>query len=277
MSPLISALTAIGIGAGIGAGIGGVTSGIMNLIEGKTPWDDPGEWFSEHFTSGAKGAATGALTSGVGQMLGPAAESIGVGTNAGTIPAAEGAATQATTGGVINPVAGEILKNAGTPVAQNTAGNVIKHALGRTVMSAATGTLNNPRNPGQGALMGAASSLATSGFNAGTDALFRGQGAGIINEAGNRGFSLSPDQGFHYNPDAQAYSLARESLGAARPTLAERLGSAAQNVGGRMVGRAAGMGVAGMTAPSPQLGPRNPYEAYGRKPYWMGSGPYGLR
>lgn len=263
MSPLITAL----IVGGIAAGAAGLAHDIKGFVEGKTPWDDPLEWTKGHAISAGTGFVGGAAGSALGPALGAMGEMIGIGTNVGTEAAAAGAATSTEVAGVVNPAASQLLTQAGTNATEVTIGNVAKQVIGRTGMGALTGAATNPRNPGQGALIGGAGALASAGIQAGAGIGFRGAGASFVDNAPTdptRGFSLSSGEfgrAGAYNPSASYGLQVEPRMGAVGQGIVRAGGGVASDVTGTSLQRA--------MAPRPAMNP-NPYSGtpYGLKPYW---------
>lgn len=303
-SPWLTALAA----AGIAAGAAGVAHDIQGFVSGKTPWDNPGEWVTGALKAGGIGFGAGLVGGGVGAALGPvvgggagattgagagggvgAAEGAGagsfgvlasdigpaigntslglIGEGAGTVAAEAGAATPAS-------VAGVIPREASSLLAQGTQGGegVIREALAKTIGNATSGALQDPRNAGRGALMGAAGGLATMGASRLGNIAFRGSGASFVDRAADqtRGFSMMGGDGGDfarspsYSPSA-SYGLAPEPQmgGFAR---------AATGMGSRLAGRAASQMVGSALRPRPpDPNAQNPYVGTPyRSPYWAG-------
>lgn len=291
---------AIGFGGGaLGAGVGAAVGPMLGAGSGAAGGTAAG--VGSGVTGGAVGGAEGAAAGIGGMTLAEGASGVAdalslVGQGVGTTAAEAGAATPATVAGVIPQQSAQFL-NAGT---QGTQG-VVREALGNvaknTVSGAVTGGIKDPENFGRGALMGAAGGAASGVFNSGANALFRGQGAGIVPNSAdgpNRGFSMMGDSGgdfgraynpntassgfdnfmdnnqFGYDPGRETFSISRANIATPPPTLASRAMDLGINQGSNMAGRAASRMVGSAMTPTPEDPmSQNPYAQYGRNPYWM--------
>lgn len=290
------ALAIIGTGGLAGGVVGGAAAGAKSLAEGQYPWDDPGAWLTNELKGIGMGIGASAVTAGAGQavgpMLGAAADSLAVGSNLGTIPQQAGAATPTTLGSTVPKVAGSILDNAGRTGSASLMQQGIEKVATNTLSGSLTGAASDYEHPLRGALMGAAGGAASGVFNSGANALFRGQGAGIVPnsvDAPNRGFSMmgsgdferaySPSSGFGdfmdnnqfgYDPGRETFSISRANIATPPPTLASRAMDLGINQGSNMAGRAASRMVGSAMTPTPEDPmSQNPYAQYGRNPYWM--------
>lgn len=331
-------VTALAI-AGYAAAAAGLAHDVQGFVSGKTPWDNPGEWTTGALKAGAMGFGGGLLGAGVGAAVGPmlgagagatgggaggavggaegAAGGIGgmtlaegasglgdalslVGQGTGTIAAEAGAATPSTVAGVIPNQSGQFL-SAGTQAPQGMVQEALKNVAQNTVSGSITGGLKDPENFGRGALMGAAGGAASSAFGSVGNAVFRGQGAGIVPNSVNgpdRGFSMMGDAGgsfsraydpntaasafdggfdkfmdtgsMGYDPGREAFSVSRTNIATPPPTLAERATGFGIKQGSNFAGSAARNMVGRAMAQMPEDPmSQNPYAQYGQTPYWM--------
>lgn len=257
---------AAGAGAGATGGVGGGAAG-----------------------AGAGGAAGSATGSSFGVLAGDIGPAIGDLTasflsNAGTAAAEAGAATPATVAGVIPKEAGSLL-SAGTQGGEGAIREALGKVAGNTFGGAVGGAAQDPQNPGRGALMGAAGSLASAGVSGlarNVAPVFRGQGAGIVNTGAGRA-SMMPSLGSEitYQPTTSAhYSLGAPSapqIGGA-PSFGERAFGMASRAGSKFAGKAASQMVGSSLTPGPpDPMAQNPYANTPYRqanPYWMN---YGMR
>lgn len=262
LSPLISGL----IAAGIAAGLGGIAAGAKSLSEGVFPWEDPLGFLKSEAIGVGTGAVTGGVTAGAGAALGPvlgaAGNALGIGANTGTVAAQAGAATPQTLGGVVSQAGGGLLSQIGDQGSQG----IIREALKNTAVGAGLGAARDPGNPLRGAASGAAGGLAGGLVQSIGSSVYD---PGTVNLGGGGGYSLQGGQGFQPRLDSAGYSLARQSLGAARPTLVERLATGGINAGSRLAGSAGSGMVRSQLTPRPGFPqPMNPYQQWGQTPYF---------
>jgi hypothetical protein len=219
-----------------------------------------------------------------------------VGQNLGTVAEQAGAATPTELSGIVNSTANQVVQQ-GSQASQGLFGESIGKIVANTTGGAITGGIKDPENFGRGALMGAAQGAASSAFSSGANALFRGQGAGIVPNSAdgpNRGFSMMGDSGgdfgraynpdtassgfdnfmdnnqFGYDPGRETFSISRANIATPPPTLASRAMDLGINQGSNMAGRAASRMVGSAMTPTPEDPmSQNPYAQYGRNPYWM--------
>jgi len=294
VGPAIGSLGASGgsIGGGGGGAVGGGAGGGGGAVVGGG-------------ASGTVGGAGGAGFGGAGGMSlaegATGASSIfqGVGENLGTIAQEAGAATPSELSGITGAAANQAIQSGGGT--QGLMQESLKKIVANTVGGSVTGGLNEPRDFGRGALMGAAGGAASGAFSAGAGAVFRGQGAGIVPNSVNgpdRGFSMMGDAGgsfsraydpntaasafdggfdnfmdtgsMGYDPGREAFSISRSNIATPPPTLAERATNFGIKQGSNFAGSAARnmVGRAMSQMPEDPMS-QNPYAQYGQTPYWM--------
>lgn len=323
-------LTGLAIAVGVGGAAAGVATHIKNLVDGVTPWENPQDWFTSELKSKGIGMGTAAATFGVGQGLGalsgalsgagsgigagvesgvgsgvtsgtadgvlPSAVTDAVGSNIGTTAVEAGAPTPTSLGGMVTPDKANII----SALKDGSAG-VIKRMATNAISNGITGGIRDPEDFGRGALMGAAQGAASGLFSGTGDAVFRGQGAGIVPNSVNgpdRGFSMMGDAGgsfsraydpntaasafdggfdkfmdtgsMGYDPGREAFSVSRTNIATPPPTLAERATGFGIKQGSNFAGSAARNMVGRAMAQMPEDPmSQNPYAQYGQTPYWM--------
>lgn len=281
-------------GGAIGGAVGPAVSGAIGSMGGSTTGGMGGVVGGSSSTAPAVGATGGAVGGGSGGAATDALSAVGQGF--GTVADKAGAVNPTELSGIVNSTANQVVQQGGQAsqgLFQESLGKIVANTTGGAI----TGGIKDPENFGRGALMGAAGGAASSAFSSGANALFRGQGAGIVPNSAdgpNRGFSMMGDSGgdfgraynpdtassgfdnfmdnnqFGYDPGRETFSISRANIATPPPTLASRAMDLGINQGSNMAGRAASRMVGSAMTPTPEDPmSQNPYAQYGRNPYWM--------
>lgn len=274
LGPLLGAGSGAATGGGVGAAGGAGSGGAGGAAAGA----------GAGFGAAGGGAAGGGAGGGFGAAAAGGAEALGVGTGTGTIAAEAGAAVPQNLGGMVSQSAGQVLSG-GTQATEAAIGNTVQNLGGsfvdqglsnalraapkNIIGGALQGAMKDYEHPLRGLATGAVGGLASSAVNVGTGALMRGQTAGLWNTTPVKQVEFAS-----YNPDAPAYSLARDEIlnptrgfsmqtSVAQPGMGGRLVGAAGGLGSRFAGGVAQMGVRSAMTPQPTVPPANPYSQWG--------------
>lgn len=292
---------AIGIGTGaVGGALGGAAGVALGPLLGASTGSTMGGVVGgSSSTAPAVGGTTGAVVGGGGgggagggtvggtvggSTVGGTVGGGGIGSGTGTIAAQSGAALPQNLSGMIPAESAQILSG-GTQATEAAVGNTVQNLGGsfvdqglsnalraapkNIIGGALQGAMKDYEHPLRGLATGAASGLASSAVDVGTGALMRGQTAGLWNTTPVKQVEFAS-----YNPDAPAYSLARDEIlnptrgfsmqtTMAQPGMGGRLVGAAGGLGSRFAGGVAQMGVRSAMTPQPTVPPANPYAQWG--------------